>query len=294
MTKDKKNKLLILIMIIILVSLLILIISKAIYKKEADKKEEKNNNNVSDVNETLESAKKNVYGDYVNYPIDLDEDGDTTDDWKIFYKDDERVYLIAADYLQTDSKYLEMTKVEMSKNGECAAFWKTSPTGYDEFDLVNFRCVQTLLDKENWTKFVESKCAEYALGTPTLELWTKSWNEKYKNEKIVEFDMNEKGYYLGTNEAKPDYTMDLSKTDGYKDKLYYPHSTVFKMCTGYWLASPSANKKYNLMRITYNGMIGNDDYTLNTSALRPVVALKTGITAELNEDTGIWELIRKK
>lgn len=296
MTKDKKNKLIIFLMILILVGLLILIVSKSILKNENEKKNENSNKaNDSETTKTLETTKKNAYGDYVDYPIDLDGDGKTTDDWKIFYRDDERVYLITADYLETDSKYVDFKKLEMEKQDVYGAFWRTAPTKYDrESELVNARCVQSLLDTDNWTDFVDSKCADYALGAPTIELWAKSWNERYGKSKVFEYGMDEYGYYLGTNETKPDYIMDLSSVAGYKDSLYFPHSSVFKLSTGYWLASPSSNKVYNIVTVNYNGMIGNEDYKFSTCALRPVVALKTGITAKLNESTGIWELTRKK
>ena len=74
------------------------------------------------------------YGMYVDYPIDLSGDGDTTNDWKIFYEDDlGRVFLIAADYvpntceaLYKDSKLIAGMK--KSTNGDfakCCSYWET-------------------------------------------------------------------------------------------------------------------------------------------------------------------------
>lgn len=45
-----------------------------------------------------ETASSN-YGDYINYNVDLNDDGDITNDWRIFYDDGKNVFIIAANYL---------------------------------------------------------------------------------------------------------------------------------------------------------------------------------------------------
>ena len=86
---------------------------------------------------TVESTIKT---EYVNYPIDLNGDGDTTNDWAIFYKADgnaegeesggayaENVgdyYIIAADYLKnTDERLMLENMGILSKRGEYNIYW---------------------------------------------------------------------------------------------------------------------------------------------------------------------------
>ena len=47
------------------------------------------------------------YGKYINYPIDTDGDGNDNNNWRIFYKDDEHIFIKAADYL-TEQKCSEL------------------------------------------------------------------------------------------------------------------------------------------------------------------------------------------
>ncbi len=84
-----------------------------------------------------------VIGEYIDYPIDLNGDGDTTNDWKIFYKAvgnaegeesggayEENVgdyYIIAADYLKNTDSRLKLTKMgTITKNGEYSIYWEGS------------------------------------------------------------------------------------------------------------------------------------------------------------------------
>ena len=54
---------------------------------------------------------KNDIGSYVEYNVDLNNDNDYTNDWKLFYAGNEsgknRLFLIAADYVPTDDENLK-------------------------------------------------------------------------------------------------------------------------------------------------------------------------------------------
>ena len=83
------------------------------------------------------------FGDYIDYPIDLNGNGKTTDDWKIFYVADGNaegeqaggayednigdVYIIAADYLKnTDSRLKLSSMGTVTKNGEYNIYWASA------------------------------------------------------------------------------------------------------------------------------------------------------------------------
>ena len=82
---------------------------------------------------TAESITADEYGAYVNYGIDINNNGKTDDDWKIFYKDSEdRIFLIAADYVPDTCKALtdSTAKAKMTQSGqlgkECCYRWANS------------------------------------------------------------------------------------------------------------------------------------------------------------------------
>ena len=94
------------------------------------------------VNVKAKSTVANMLGEYINYPIDLNGDGDTTNDWMIFYKADGNAegekstgayyanigdyYIIAADYLKNTDSRLELEKMgNVTKSGNYTIYWAT-------------------------------------------------------------------------------------------------------------------------------------------------------------------------
>ena len=92
---------------------------------------------------TTKMPTKAILGEYIDYPIDLNGDGDTTNDWMIFYKADgnaegeqagetyaENVgdyYIIAADYLKNTDSRLKLDKMgTITKNGAYNIRWANS------------------------------------------------------------------------------------------------------------------------------------------------------------------------
>ncbi len=100
------------------------------------------------------------YGMYVDYPIDLDGDKNTSD-WKIFYEDGTgRVFLIAADYVPNTCEYLYLNKevkaenliAGMEKCITCCLNW-SSALDYTCYDgRENAKC-------ENEKKKSKSQCS---------------------------------------------------------------------------------------------------------------------------------------
>ena len=93
--------------------------------------------------ETIKTSKMpvaNKFGEYIDYPIDLNGDGDTTNDWMIFYIADGNAegeeaggayadnvgdtYIIAADYLKNTDSRLKLSQMgTVSKNGAYSIYW---------------------------------------------------------------------------------------------------------------------------------------------------------------------------
>ncbi|MBR3614650.1 MAG: hypothetical protein IKL55_05685 [Clostridia bacterium] len=274
------------------------------------------------------------YGQWVKYPIDLNGDEDLTNDWKIFYEGSENVYIIASDYINTNS----ITFDNVMKKGY---FYYSNYGVY--FDIANFsqigamnqavankyllssaigngnnnyKATTRLLDTSKWSDFVLSDYAEDAIGTPTVEMFVKSWNQKYidndsLNKLSTIWEINNNGYSMALAKDitedqtlyPEDYEPEVTINSYESENLYFPHTTssnldgsIFGNCFGYWLASPSINNSNSLMTVLHTGTIGFKEINKNSGGIgiRPVVALKVGIKGELqlNEDTGnkVWEL----
>ena len=174
----------------------------------------------------------------------------------------------------------------------------------------NSKCVSQLQCTGEWSGFVDSKYAEYAIGGPTIEMWLGSWNSHTDKEKYEKLEYNSSdsygyAYVYGTigNTAS---VHSITTPDGKKDTLYFPHpdsgnsldlfddeydsinktdGSESAYCQSYWLASPIY--RYNtyecLMQVKYDGsLLGYFYYSGN--GIRPIVSLKSGIYVEVQED----------
>ena len=269
--------------------------------------------------ETVTSAN---YGEYVDYSIDLNGDGDTTNDWQIFYSDRDNVFIIADDYVKSNSDYLDLTTAEMyaysntDSNYIYSINWYnggsilSTHTGNDYINNsvsnlfmynkyyntsstnVNAQAVASLLDTNAWSGFVDSKYAEYAVGGPTLEMWVESYNAKGYTPLYT--NTNATGYYIGLSEGTTDYYQYITEgtegitISGYNDTLYFPHKTVENECYGYWLSSPNANDVGALMEVNFNGRVGDRGYGYINIGVRPLVCLNSNIIAA-KDTVDIWK-----
>ncbi len=260
------------------------------------------------------------YGDYVNYNKDLSltlclerESSVPKTDWRIFYKEGERVYLIAADYVPNTSSLLKISDAGMIAGGapmygEYSLYWNTIPSTLATtarqdslFGITNSSYVlnasnanslyaSELLDTVNWTGFVDTSVADCAIGGPTIEMYANSWNMKGYTAITPTSENTATGYKVnGAN------FVNMSSDEGYGDNLYYPHKSEVGEgeCLGYWLAAPSASSTDSVMGICCYGELCYEDnlnylYGGNTG-VRPVVCLKAGISAT-QDSNGVWQL----
>ena len=252
------------------------------------------------------------YGDYVNYNKDLGLtlklEGESTPpktDWRIFYKDTEqdRVYLIAADYVPNTSSLLKASQAGMTANGDYSLYWDIAPStlsavsrqdsifGITESsyklnsEYENSKCVSMLLDTAHWDKFVDTSVADFAIGGPTVEMFAKSWKAK-SNEEIT-YTINSRGYRI--MEWSP------TKNIGNVENLYFPSHTNqpgSEDVTAYWLASPYDDMTDWILAVwSNNGYKGISYYyqEADNLSVRPVIALRPGMSGTKDEN-GIWQL----
>lgn len=119
--------------------------------------------------------------------------------WRIFHVDGKNVYIITDDYIPfnvaslgrkgtplyvNDNEYMlsfdDIVRDYKGRQGITyprikalnSLFFKTNT---DENTNINMRAVAYMLDTKAWAKFANGN-AEYAIGSPTLELFVKSYN----------------------------------------------------------------------------------------------------------------------
>lgn len=277
------------------------------------------------------------YGDIIDYDVDLDINLDSNDnyDWKVFYMDEDTVYIIAEDYVKMTNEKIPTNlgndivsgnpyalnwnnNDSIPKNGAIDIFsstndmnikiankylsgWKNimisedSSTSLENNVNDNARITAVLMDTSIWkTMTNSSKKPKYnIIGCPTIEMWINSWNDKYKNDKIYySNDENAVGYYIGLNENTNEYQINLSDKSGYKeDPLYFPRKEKIEKCEGYCIASPSSVKNSLLMRVNYNGIVGNSGSYTQHGAVRPVICIPLKMNIQWNSKDEIWHIL---
>ena len=246
------------------------------------------------------AAPATYFGKTVNYSAD------GLSDWKIFYADSSNIFLVKSDYL---SKEKIPAATGMSSTGTIQAYWTTAPAAQTVTSAVKSsfkwdlwtdystkeigRCVSTLLNTGNWTGLVNTTYADYAIGSPTLEMWIASWNARYPGDTLYCNNVGERGYYVGTTSSPttPYITSsEMKDREGYGNDLYYLYPSLSGVkhegVYGYWLASPAEANDYTnyIMRVDCYGNISCNAFTADICALRPVVRLKNTTTLTTGTD----------
>ena len=208
-------------------------------------KDESSNNKKND-----EITAKN-YGDKYDYSVTVN--GVTIDDWKIFYKDSDGIYIITSDYLDVnalgskDDSNSIRSKANIKVLGEqtkYAMYYSTDTLAYQEpndeiinkyFKLLKLnskdgsnKMVSEMISSSNWDNLVnEDMGAKYAIGAVPLEMFVASWNEKYPDEKIY-LGVENEGYRIGNQENPTTYKVSLKEMNGYNDELYFPTKDIIE------------------------------------------------------------------
>lgn len=244
----------------------------------------------ADSNAVIKITKKLLgIGDTVNYTTTLN--GETLDNWKVFYVDGDYTYIILDGYLPTAAVSSE---VKTAYNIECIdnmGFYSTT----NRTDLINAMTI-----KSNWDSLLTGTVNGHAVNetqtenvwameSPTVELWVKSWNtnEGYTTlytryidtEDIASSSMNATGYTIG-NSANPNtLTFIITDEAGLNNTLYFPRSGS----ATYWLASASAAGDTLGMIVSLSSALispcvfnYNSDGTW-THSCRPVICLPSSV-----------------
>lgn len=256
------------------------------------KKDEQKTNNKKNETSKAEITAEN-YGDKVNYTVTVN--GVELNDWRIFLKDDANVYIIYGDLLPN-----------------AAIPTKTDWIYSNDRGIYSSKGRKILLDKlltpENWQALLTEDLANKgatAVGSPTLQQFVASYNEKYTKDKFVitESGTAEDGYteYSAIKEmTEGGIKAGLqNELEGYEDAtlgreneqksgtLYFPQgSEKFKE---YWLATPHTSNEAvrNGVVMVSRGFISQSG-GITPSFARPVITISTDHLSQ-NSD-GTWSI----
>ena len=210
------------------------------------------------------------YTGYINYS--------ETDEWRLFYADNNYAYLIKnrignTDYKLTDTSVVtgfetsiisilaQNLNIKYTMNGD----WALKNNGNDL--NRNIKVVAALLDTSKWTEYKTSD-AEWTVGAPTLEMYIASCNATHSIQCDCKVENNTATGYLVNKDSGEfnEYISGLGNSLDIDKALY--SNGVFN----WWLASPSAGDTDRLMYVSTDGSIGHR-YSTEKYGICPVAAI---------------------
>ncbi|MBR3153182.1 MAG: hypothetical protein IKF52_06275 [Clostridia bacterium] len=277
---------------------------------------------------TVANITASDYGAYVDVGVDINGDGKTTNDFRVFLNDGDNVYLIAADYVSS----VPYTKGNDTTNGhEMSAgntsykyYWNTNTLGdYSGSSniVINFRsqlsiyhkwlyktiysndgtyeneksvkAIAYMLDKAAWNYKYKTKnnsnYVDYVVGGPTLEQFAASYNAVHTTT-VDQIFYSESGNtgYYVKKGSAPG-TSDFSAQLSTADNNLYFITSQDKALAA-WLASPSAFGEQRVVYANCNGIVHSINYNANMIGFRPLVCLQSGVSIVDTDEDGIYEL----
>ena len=261
---------------------------------------------------TAENA-KNYYGYKVtNYNKEKDPDGV----YRIFYYDAEvkdgkgkygeaNTLYLKRDWTANDvnlsTKISDSSWTDTNKNNAVTMMRKmnpdyasnqTSKTAYSSLENNNERGATWLCDTTQFETYVDSTMANFAIGSPSVEMYCDSYNQVEHNQgsapgaaKLTASyqSTNVPGYIYTVNGTKQNSgwwtnsdTVDLSGYHG----MYLCNQSA-KGSYWWWLASPSANLADFVCLVYGDGAILGFDYVSYAYGVCPAVSLKSGVQLEI-------------
>ena len=215
------------------------------------------------------------YGDKVDYVSK----GDSSLIWRIFYDDEDYVYLISSKSDGSNTvescqlnQYPGSTKAYSGSADITDSFLQSLNSQW--FDMVkdaptrnsNAKAIAYLMDQDVWDEYKDSEGnASYAIGGPTLELFMNSYNKSEETTNEIEItDCTSTGYSENTS---GDWLLETF------------NNGIYNNGTGsyWWLASPYSNSDYVFNVNGSSGLLSygsvNSSLVTYSRGLRPIVII---------------------
>ena len=231
--------------------------------------------NVTEPEFVLGEPAENSAVNYGKKVIDYKSNAESSQDeigWRIFYQDTEgNTYLIADKILESykpSENWGSHTGANTSAQGKgLNLLVKNLLITYSSYD--NMKATSWFTDREVWSNYTDSNTndkATFAIASPTIELYVKSYNA-----------------VAAINSSVNSIEYPLVETYGYKYSGYPRVTTevngIYSKGSGnnsWWLSSPSYNyENYCLIVSSYYNDLGNYAIVDEGKGIRPVVCIPT-------------------
>ena len=243
---------------------------------------------VAEVGMTIAEAKAAVQKDGLQAHIgDLVEYNPTAGGkWRIFYYDEDgsdfgtagKLYL-KRDYVGRDTNLKNYASYTPSDQGleimkSMNQKWRDS--SYSSIDLENEHCVAWLCDPDVWNAKYRTEEADYAIGSPSVEMYMKAYNVWKDNNKdsttlICKIGSRKFGYLVGANGtyANSGYYTNDNTIEAGPNNIFMTSGTNW-----WWLASPSSSGSDRVLYVTGdNAKVYYAGYNIAYGCC-PIVSLK--------------------
>ena len=239
------------------------------------------------IGEPITEVSEINYGDRVNYVAK----GDDSLIWRIFYDDENYVYLISSkadggnvidsynfsDFPGSSKTYVGSDDIQDSFLQSLNSQW-FEVLGNIPNTNNSAKAIAYLMDQEVWDKYKDSEGkASYAIGGPTLELFVNSYN---KSEETV-YDIE----ITGCNDTG--YSSWNSTSGSVYNWLEECNHDIYNNGENYWLASTGDGNHLSIWQSNSGGgNIWSGMITVHTAGLRPVVIIpKSNFTYQIIEES---------
>ena len=190
----------------------------------------------------------------------------------------------------TDTNKNKAVKMMRKMNPDYASN-QTSKTAYSSLENDNERATAWLCDTTQFETYVDSTMANFAIGSPSAEMYCDSYNQVTHTSGATGTDAltasyqstNVPGYIYTVNGTKQNDgwitnydTVDLS---GYH-RMYFANKTE-KGEYFWWLASPSAENAAYVCHVDGHNARLSRDHVGDTLGVCPAVSLKSGVQLEI-------------
>ena len=228
--------------------------------------------------------------------------GDLT--YRIFYVDKENKFGDGANTIYLKADYKTSTTLSSYINytptgSDLETYKKMNPTwaaqrGSNTSNWNNNEhAAAWLCSPSQWTTYVDSSKANYAIGGPSVEMYVESYNQVSHNQEgnytlgATYRDTSAPGYIYTLNGAQStisnsDYWTGIDSLDYKGYNSMYAGKNGKK--SGYWwLASPSSRSSNRVGYVDgYSASLDSNSYDITRGA-GPLVSLKSGIQVEIEE-----------
>ena len=149
-------------------------------------------------------------------------------------------------------------------------------TAHNSIDQLNERCVAWLCDASQWTKYKVEGVANYAIGSPSVEMYMKAFNAyKGSTTSLVckKDDINRKfGYLVGANNTylnNSGFSTSNSTIEAGPNNIFL----IVGSNNSWWLASPSSYYSTAILYVHGNGALLQNDRSNGTHGVFPIASI---------------------